>query len=172
MERVEDGAVFSRDRRYRYRLTRRVGDGERAVTFVMLNPSKADETHDDATIRKCIGFAERWGFGVMYAVNLSPFIATRPADLLKGLPEPRRVQRRNTMTVLETAAESERIVLAYGNHASRLAKPKGAGGRVSRITSLLRNSGHALHCLGVTKSGHPRHPGRIAYETALEIYEP
>ena len=168
----DGSAIFSADRRYRYRLTRKIEGGSGAVTFVMLNPSIADESQDDPTIRKCRGFAKRWGYGTMHAVNLSPYRATHPANLYKALPEPRRIRRQNTSIVLETASESELIVLAYGNPAERLVKTKGTRGRVRRMTRLLTESGNGLHCLGITNSGYPRHPVRIAYDTPLEVYEP
>ncbi len=172
MDEREGGAIFSADRRYRYRLTRRIGGGESAVMFLMLNPSRADESQDDPTIRKCRGFAKRWGYGIMHAVNLSPYRATHPANLYEALPEPKRVRRQNTNIVLETASESELIVLAYGNPAERLANTKGTRGRVRRVTRLLTESGNELHCLGITNSGYPRHPVRIAYDTPLQVYEP
>ena len=171
MDEREGGAMFSPDRRYRYRLTRRVGEGERTVTFVMLNPSKADESQDDPTIRKCRGFAQRWGFGWMHAVNLSPFMATRPEDLARNLPEPPEVQQCNIRAIRETVAGADLIVAAYGNHAGRFAKIAGAHDRVGGLTRSLRNSGNKLHCLGVTAKGFPCHPGRLAYNTALEEYE-
>jgi hypothetical protein len=46
---------------YRYELWRRWAEGPH-VLFVMLNPSTADAVTDDATIRKCIGYAKRWGY--------------------------------------------------------------------------------------------------------------
>ena len=172
MDEHETGAIFSADRRYRYRLTRKIEGGSGAVTFVMLNPSRADESQDDPTIRKCRGFAKRWGYGTMHAVNLSPYRATHPANLWEALPEPRRVRHQNTSIVLETAAGSELIVLAYGNPAERLLKAKGTRDRVRRMTRLLSESGNDLHCLGITNSGYPRHPVRIAYDTPLQVYEP
>ncbi|MCA9851707.1 MAG: DUF1643 domain-containing protein, partial [Dehalococcoidia bacterium] len=53
---MKRSASFSRDRRYRYELGRRWGLGP-AVTWVMLNPSTADATVDDPTIRRCIDFS-------------------------------------------------------------------------------------------------------------------
>ena len=47
---VHRTALFSRDRRFRYRLGRRWGDGA-AACFVLLNPSTADETREDPTVR-------------------------------------------------------------------------------------------------------------------------
>ena len=46
------------------------------VAFVLLNPSTADEEGDDPTIRRCIGFAQRHGFGGLEAVNLYAYRAT------------------------------------------------------------------------------------------------
>ena len=49
--------AFSPDRRYRYALWRHWGATEvpRYLMVVGLNPSTADETKDDPTIRRCIG---------------------------------------------------------------------------------------------------------------------
>jgi hypothetical protein len=52
------GAVFSDDREYRYRLWRTWDVDKPTAAFVMLNPSTADETENDPTIRRCIGFAK------------------------------------------------------------------------------------------------------------------
>src|SRR5882724_1884503 len=52
-------AVISNCGLYRYRLDRMLRDDHGpTVAFVMVNPSTADATQDDATIRKCIGFAK------------------------------------------------------------------------------------------------------------------
>ena len=77
-------AVFSEDRRYRYLLERRVGDSPKRVLFIMLNPSKADEKYNDPTIRRCIGFAREWGFGLLHVVNLLALMSTDPRALLKA----------------------------------------------------------------------------------------
>ena len=47
---VHRTALFSRDRRFRYRLGRRWGNGA-AFCFVLLNPSTAYETREDSTVR-------------------------------------------------------------------------------------------------------------------------
>jgi hypothetical protein len=76
------GAVLSDCRRYRYRLWRCWGDGNHRVAFVGINPSTADEVDDDATIRKCVGFAKRWGFSALDMVNLF-IIAGAPATSMR-----------------------------------------------------------------------------------------
>ena len=74
-------AVLSPCGAYRYLLTRRFGPGKKLATFVMLNPSTADAERDDATIRKCVGFARSWGCAGLQVVNLFAFRATDPTDL-------------------------------------------------------------------------------------------
>ena len=58
---LEQNAVISACGKYRYVLTRQVRPGPKIATFIMLNPSTADATQDDPTIRRCIGFARQWG---------------------------------------------------------------------------------------------------------------
>ena len=63
-------AVISQDERHRYSLTRRWGDGPRVCCWIMLNPSTADATTDDPTIRRCIGFTHGWGYDALTIINL------------------------------------------------------------------------------------------------------
>lgn len=74
---VESSARFSDCRRYRYTLTRRFADGP-TVAFIGLNPSTADEHADDPTIRRCLGFAKRWGYGELVMLNLYALRSTDP----------------------------------------------------------------------------------------------
>src|SRR5262249_40146014 len=106
-------AVFSTDGRYRYLLTRRVGPGRKSATFIMLNPSTADATADDPTIRKCIGFARRWRCGVLRVVNLFAFRATDP-DVLKAAADP--VGPENRRWILRSIRRTNRqiVVCAWG----------------------------------------------------------
>ena len=78
---VRGDARFSRDRRYRYSLVRRWGEGPR-VAWVMLNPARASADADDRTVRRCTDFARRWGCGSMEVVNLFALVAPAPAGPL------------------------------------------------------------------------------------------
>ena len=75
---MESSAIFSDCGRYRYLLSRRWEDGDDCV-FVGLNPSTADGSTNDATVRKCIHFARSWGFAGISLVNLY----ARDADTLR-----------------------------------------------------------------------------------------
>ena len=67
---TQSGADFSECGRYRYKLWRTWDDIRPVVMFIMLNPSTADATADDPTIRRCIGFARAWGYGGVRVGNL------------------------------------------------------------------------------------------------------
>lgn len=142
-------AVLSVDGRYRYALMRRWGDGE-PVAFVMLNPSTADASTDDPTIRRCVGFAKRWGYGQLLVVNLFAWRATDP-KALSAADDP--VGGENDGYLSAVACQSARVVAAWGAWL-----PPWPRDRAKRVVSLLREQGVDLYHLGLTAAGQPRHP--------------
>ncbi len=116
-------AIFSPCRRYRYLLMRRVSFlAETTCLFIMLNPSTADETQDDPTIRRCMGFARRWGFGVLVVANIFAWRATDPQELHDlGFPHASTttitaVGPENDLFICTAAVEADKIICAWGNH--------------------------------------------------------
>jgi len=83
-------ASLSECKRYRYGLTHYWGaePGEQKESefcvFVGLNPSTADAFADDPTVKRCVGFARRWGFLGFVIVNAFGFRATEPANMLRA----------------------------------------------------------------------------------------
>ena len=75
---VERTAFISPCERYRHALGRHWDNDKGFVLFIMLNPSTADAQQDDPTIRRCMDFAKRWGFGGIEACNLFDWRATDP----------------------------------------------------------------------------------------------
>ena len=144
-------AHFSPNRRYRYSLRRRVGFGNRVVAFCMLNPSTADEERNDPTVRRCIDYANRWGFGWLIVVNLAPFRSSQPEDMIAAGPEPDDIWESNIAAIMAAAQESDLLVLAYGNHGVR-------EDRAGRVLEVLAAGKVEAHCLGVTLQGQPIHP--------------
>ncbi len=78
---MRGGAAISLCGTFRYTLTRVWDDFAPRVLFGLLNPSKADAQLSDQTLRKGIGFAQRWGAGSVEFVNLYAYRATDPKDL-------------------------------------------------------------------------------------------
>lgn len=189
-QRTNEGATISLDRKHRYELWRTVppatpaeslaavtGQDENRgkVLWVMLNPSTADEANDDLTVKKCIGFTKRWGFGGVVVVNLFSYRATNPKDLFRWAEEWSGIGSDpiNEASILLAATGCDRVIVAWGAQ-------NGAhfNAAVRRTVDILEASGSSsgiacrrLFCLGTTKDGHPRHPSRIAYATELVAYD-
>lgn len=146
---IEAGAVLSPCRRWRTRLTRRWALGP-ALLVIGLNPSTADERQDDPTIRRCAGYARSWGFPALEVQNLYAWRSTRPGPLWDGsVPDP--VGPETDAALLEGAAAAGLVLAAWG------AFPK-ARERAAAVVAALRARGLALHVLGLTREGWPRHP--------------
>lgn len=145
-------AVFSECGRYRYQLTRELGAAPRSIMWLMLNPSTADATVNDPTVRRCMGFSVQWGFGRMYVCNLYALRSPYPEDLWK-VDDP--VGPDNDGWIASTSADV--IVCAWGVNA----RPD----RVRQVLGLL--SAPAM-CLGTTKDGFPRHPLYVRGDTELQ----
>ena len=141
------GAVLSDDGNYRYRLWRTVShftDGR--VLFVMLNPSTADASEDDPTIRRCMNFARKWGYSRIDVVNLFAWRATEP-KALETVADP--VGPDNDYHIIEAAMEATMIIAAWGE----------VGGKTDRSKEVMRYLDvYNIRCLGTTKDGSPRHP--------------
>lgn len=144
---------------YRYTLHRVWGDGHPFVNFLMLNPSTADGMADDPTIRKCIGFARRWGFGGLTVTNLFAWRSTDPKGI-GTLAE--HVGPENDEWIKTAATFSGRVVFAWG------AQPR-IKARVDAVTAIVRGLGVTPYRIGPpTKDGHPCHPLMLAYSRQLE----
>jgi hypothetical protein len=160
---VNRGAVLSDEPCpfYRYRLWREWSDGPRCV-FVGINPSTADAIKDDATIRKCIGFAQRWGFGSLDMINL---FAWRDTDQLALLKSVNPIGPDNDMAckiVFETAS---RVVWAWGRGKSAAVR-KLIDDRVT--DRRWQVTGCEVGTLGLTDDGYPCHPLMLAYSTRFQ----
>ena len=147
-EKAELAAVFSPDRQYRYVLRRTIGLGDGRCLFIMLNPSTADETQNDPTIRRCMGFARDWGYGTLEVCNLFALRSTDPKALYQA-DDP--VGPLNDATIMYTAQRANRIVLAWGVHG-------GFQDRGDQVRVALDRNGFEAVCLGMTLSGEPKHP--------------
>ena len=143
-----DVAVFSLDRRYRYRLRRQWDPALPSCGFVMLNPSTATEVRSDPTIRRCVGFARSWGYGAIEVGNLFALRSRDPAALRGRGIDPVGVG--NDAAIAEIVDRSDLVVAAWGVHGELRQ-------RGERVFADLRRSGKLAH-LGLTKGGQPRHP--------------
>lgn len=147
---LERTAVISACGRYRYLLTREFGPGRRTATFIMLNPSTADATHDDPTIRRCTGFARRWNCGRLIVLNLFAVRATDPADM-KRADDPVGPENRDWFDRTLRDPRGGPVVCAWGIHGEHMHQAR-------TVLGWLDRHGARPLALGVTRDGHPRHP--------------
>jgi hypothetical protein len=143
---MNQGAYFDPTGAYRYSLWRVWNPNALRLAFIMLNPSTADAQTNDATIRRCIQFAQIWGYGGLEVVNLFGFRSPHP-QRLREVVDP--VGAECNRSILKAVEQSDCTVIAWGNWGTLY-------GRDQAVLELLGN--RPIHCLGLNQSGQPRHP--------------
>jgi hypothetical protein len=131
------------------------------MVFVLLNPSVADAERDDPTLRACIAFARCAGLDGLEVVNLFARRATDPR-VLRQVADP--IGPGADAAIDRAARDACMVVCGWGVHGAFL-------GRGAAVAARLRGMGIALHHLGLTKGGAPRHPLYVARSTAPQVWE-
>ena len=145
---IKKSAVISNCGDYRYELRRRWtarASKRFTVAFIGLNPSTADASNDDPTIRRCMGYAQSWQFKQLVVVNLFAWRATLPSDL-KNAPDP--IGPLNDEYINEAVKKSGLIVACWGEH----------GQFLNRADTIRPQYKSRLHYLKCNRSGEPAHP--------------
>jgi hypothetical protein len=160
------GAVISEDKLFRYLLWRYPDPifPKDPLGFIMLNPSTADASKNDPTIRKCLGFADRNGFNGIEVGNLSPYRSTEPSKLGKALEGGIDVLQleRNEEHLRGLVGRCRLVVLAWGANVFPW---------TPEVTAMARRvAGDKARCLGLTAQGAPRHPLMLPYIQPLERF--
>ncbi len=155
-------ALISADGLYRYWLSRDWFGGQGRTAFVMLNPSTADASQDDPTIRRCIGFAKRLGRAGLIVVNLFAARSTDP-DMLGIFDDP--VGPENDQHIAKAAQQAEEVICGWGAHSA-------ARQRARNVQAIIRAAGRYPMCLGVTKDNAPRHPLYLRSDARPIVWAP
>lgn len=137
---------------YRYTLWRIWNDEGPILQYIGLNPSTADEHQDDPTIRRCIGFAKRWGYGSICMTNLFAWRDTKPENMKKA-SDP--VGPENDWFLQEVASISDRIIACWGNHGTFMDRDQVVRKMLPEMFALKLNE----------KTGQPGHPLYVHSET-------
>lgn len=138
------GAIMSKDHKYRYLLWRKWDQDGDFVMFIMFNPSTADDSKDDPTIKKCIAYAKAWGYGGIAVVNLFAYRSKHP-DIIAHVEDP--VGPFCDYWIKRVAPYCKVKIAAWGNMNS-------SDARKDKVRILAGK----LHCLELSKSGQPKHP--------------
>jgi hypothetical protein len=151
------GAIFSEDRNYRYLLWRKALISKSSSLLILgLNPSKADDTRDDPTIRRCTGFARQLGFGDLYVANLFAYCATHPKGVFSA-KDP--VGGDTDSWISSVASQVDTVLIAWGNHGLWRR-------RDVEVLKLVKNP----VTFGLTKRGAPLHPLYLKKEIGVIDY--
>jgi len=136
---------------YRYFLLRQWDENLPKCLFIMLNPSTADASEDDPTIRRVKSMAKSWGFGWVYMLNLFTYISTDPKKLNMSTGNHRDADH----YLRDVAYVSATIVAAWGNFKVM--------GRDTEIKKMLSD----MRALKINKNGSPKHPLYCPTQTQL-----
>ena len=136
---------------YRYSLSRTWDEAGKTIVFIGLNPSTADASKDDRTIRRCVRFARDNGYGRLTMLNLFAYRSAYPVVL-----GAQRISRRDIVGADNDAylrwTPGDRFIAAWGSYPAA----------VDRARTVIQIIGKPLDCFGTTKDGQPRHPLFIA----------
>lgn len=148
----ESNAVFSSCGLYRYALIRNwtsplLDEEVKRVAFIGLNPSTADATKNDPTVRRCIQFAKDWGYTGIVMLNAFAYRATDP-HVMKMAVDPTGGQ--NDSVLAHVCDQMDCVVACWGTHCGHR--------RRDAELSLLLPQHAPIDCLGFTQGGLPKHP--------------
>ncbi len=125
----------------------------RTLVVCMLNPSTADASQDDATVRWWLGWSRRRDYTAIRIINLAAYRATDQRDLFAA-EDPHGIE--NACYLVRHASVGE-VVCAWGN----------GGPRLPRFAHMVSQLTARRLCLAVTKSGQPTHPLRRSHSLEL-----
>lgn len=154
---------------YRYTLER---DRERddahqgRLVWVMLNPSTADATTDDNTIRRVKSYSWREGADRLTVVNLFAARATRPIDLIAAFDP---VGPDNTVVVERELKGADGVIFAWGSWP--YTRGKSIAHRAVDAFAIAKDLGLKPGCLGITRNGGPLHPLYKSVDLPIIDYE-
>ena len=155
------GAIVSDCGKFRYRLDRKIGEAGPVYAFFGINPSTADASMDDATVRKWNGFAQRWDASRYVVGNVFAFRST-DVRALATAADP--IGRLNNDHIKQIIAEADILVPCWGDQTK---VPSGLRMHFHWMRQVLEAAGKPIKTFGLSKGGFPKHPLMLGYDTPL-----
>lgn len=154
-------AIISPCGTWRYRLERDIAESGIVIAMLWENPSKADATLDDPTVRKGVGFSRRLGARKMIVGNEHAFRAT-DIDDLRHASDP--VGPDNDKHLEQIMRDADLHIVGWG---ARAKLPDRLRSRWKDVVRIADRVGCKLHCIGTCSDGHPKHPLMTGYSTPI-----
>lgn len=155
------GAILSPCLTWRYRLDRIVQESGPVYAYFGVNGSTATADEDDHTVRKWIGFTRIAG-GSRYIVG-NPF-AFRARDVRELATAADPIGPENARYLTEIINEADILVPCWGNRAK---VPRRLRWMLDELLGTILSTGKPVKHFGLTRSGDPKHPLTLGYDTPL-----
>lgn len=110
---------------------------------------------DDPTIRRCIRFAQDWGYGALCMTNVFAWRATDPVNM-KGAAKP--IGEDNDRHLIQSAQGAGMVLAAWGKYGNHLDRNRAVG-------RMLSAAHIGIMCLGFNSDDSPKHPLYLAANT-------
>lgn len=150
-------------------------EGHKPLVIIGLNPSAANESAPDATMRKILGFISTWSksgardYDSFIMLNLYPQRETSPCELNKKsrfINEMIHCRNMEMVSSILNAYQNSDILLCYGDSIEIVTWMKQCKEDILKL--LTKYPDVSLYSLReLTKRKNPRHPCRLAYKTKL-----
>ncbi|MCK2122169.1 DUF1643 domain-containing protein [Pseudomonas sp. PNPG3] len=156
-------AIISPCGLYRYRLEREVQARGLTFAYFGINPSTADASLDDATVRKWKGFTLRNGGRRFIVGNVFAFRATDVKRLAAHTTQSAQGPDW-ALHMDQIMADADVLVPCWGASGKI---PAHLRGELDKMLAKLQASGMMVMTFGVTACGQPKHPLMLPYDTPL-----
>lgn len=154
---LPQGAIFSKDGKFRYVLWRVWSPSKPMMISISLNPSKAGAIQSDPTVTRDMKRASNEGFGGLFKGNLYGYVSTDPNALLG---DGDFVGEETDYYLKEMIRLSTLHLVGWGSF-------KPVSKRAPTVLAMIREP----YCLGVNADGQPKHPLYIGYDKPMVRYE-
>lgn len=145
---------------FRYGLVRVWDRALPRLLWVMCNPSSADADKLDPTLRRCLGYSQRWGYGGFEVANVYAFRSPDPRVLRRhGFP----VGSRNDEAILAALERCGNAIAAWG-----VIPETGRALHVERLITARQS----LLALRLSKGARPEHPLYQAADLLPIVWRP
>ena len=164
-----------------YKITQMVGDescryvlangGQKPLVVIGVNPSTANESKSDHTMRKVMGFAERNGYDGFVMLNLYP---QRSTDFSGVHGERNEELHQKNLEAIRSFFETHNqldVLAAWGENIGKRSYLKDC---LRDIVSVLQEGERRVTWMQIgalTNTGHPRHPSCPGYNCGLGTFD-
>lgn len=150
---VNSWATLSKCGNYCYSITRQWETMGKYMTWILAYPSTKDWAKDDATIRKCMDFAKRWGYGSVTLAYIFPRRVDNAKELFVMTPAEAGLGP-EADTELIKACPPYSVFVGWDKEGAWFNRQAG-------VLTLLKDHGIRPYSMGETAGGYPVHPLKI-----------